>query len=183
MPQVQASIFMRFLHIWMNTFSLSCTGNCQHEVEHKTVLAPDDFMSLAGSWYFILVLSWYCFSVGKRLSFPSSSSSSLLCCFRWCGHLKSEFLIQQECSRSCDSLESLTSDFGLLNYWFIFTMKRSQILWNLQLGKDYLQFIARQTTLQDKEYRQGCCYQCFPYKLKWGVLVGWFSCQITFENY
>lgn len=80
--------------------SPSCRRICLHEEEHKTILvslpsnsdpAPDNFRSLAGSWYFILVLSWYCFSVGKRLSFTSSSSPSLLCCFIWCGHLKSEF--------------------------------------------------------------------------------------------
>lgn len=89
----------------------SCHGNCHHEEEHKTILAslysnsdpaPDNFRSLAGPWYFILVLSWYCFSVGKRLSFPSSSSS-FLCSFRWCGHSKSGLLIQQWCSSSCDT--------------------------------------------------------------------------------
>lgn len=153
MPRIQTSIFKIPTHFDEHILFPSFSGNCQHEVEHKTILAslhsdwdpaPVNLRSLAGSWYFILVLSWHCFSVRKRLSSPSFSSS-LLCCSRWCSHFKSEFLIQQGCSSSCDTLEPLTPDFGLLNCWFIFAMNRFKIIWNL------LQFIARQSTFLDKE--------------------------------
>lgn len=72
-------------HIDECTLSLSCNGNCHHEVEHKTVLtyptpfkpdpAPGNCRSLIGPLLLLpLCSAGLTISVGKTLSFPFSSS-------------------------------------------------------------------------------------------------------------
>lgn len=73
-------------HIDGCTLSLSCNGNCHHEVEHKIILTyptpfkPDPAPGNCGSLIEPLLLLPLCsagltFSVGKTLSSPLSSSS------------------------------------------------------------------------------------------------------------
>lgn len=94
MPQVQTSSFTRFLHILINTFSpLPALGTVSMRWNTKLFL----LLTLLCHWQGHDILSLCLAGIAFLWERGFPSSSFLLWCFRWCGHLKSEFLIQQGC--------------------------------------------------------------------------------------